>query len=418
MPGLLTEKVHALLRSLPKRLRTRFTPARETAEGAAEALVFGEGDLFDALAAYLSKIGPEGVSAADFAPEKLPEHLRMQLVVRDAGGTEIGRGRHLEALIEALGEQARSAFRERVALDGEEWESRGLLHFPNASVPGLLHLKGAHGDVCAWPALVDEGRSVGVTLFDRKVDAERAHRRGVLRVFTLRSGEPMSGLIDWLLTERGLELAYAPLGTSEQLRTEIDGLVAEASFLAAGVDPWVIRDAETFEELFQDGCAQLGVRAEEVVGALEGLLRVRNELLTRFEGAAPQGWADALEDMVREVKRLAPAQLAEVGWQAIREAPRRLEALSRRHDRLAEKGPRRDRLDRDELEPWLLRLEAARSCCARSTALRSFEFALDELRVRLAAPGLALPEAASQRVLRASWNAVCACTPARLEQIK
>jgi ATP-dependent helicase HrpA len=57
VPGLLEEKVLALIRSLPKSLRTRFVPAPDAAKQVVPLLRFGEGNIHAAVAAALSHLG-------------------------------------------------------------------------------------------------------------------------------------------------------------------------------------------------------------------------------------------------------------------------------------------------------------------------------------------------------------------------
>ena len=57
VPGMIEEKVLALIRSLPKSLRTRFVPAPDTAKRVVPMLRFGEGDIRAAVAAALSQLG-------------------------------------------------------------------------------------------------------------------------------------------------------------------------------------------------------------------------------------------------------------------------------------------------------------------------------------------------------------------------
>ena len=84
VPGLLAEKVTALIRGLPKDLRTRFVPVPDTAKEVVDLLTFGEGDLLVELSRVLQRIGGERVPVELLEAVELPRHLRM--TVRVAGG--------------------------------------------------------------------------------------------------------------------------------------------------------------------------------------------------------------------------------------------------------------------------------------------------------------------------------------------
>jgi ATP-dependent helicase HrpA len=65
-PGLLEQKVLALIRSLPKHLRRHFVPAPDTAKLVASDLEFGKGDLLTGVATRLSQLGGERFDAREF----------------------------------------------------------------------------------------------------------------------------------------------------------------------------------------------------------------------------------------------------------------------------------------------------------------------------------------------------------------
>ena len=98
VPGMLEEKVLALIRSLPKSLRTRFVPAPETAKRVVPMLRFGEGNIHAAVAAALSRLGGISVPPDAFQEDRLPAELRMNVRVTDAEGRPLAAGRDLEAI--------------------------------------------------------------------------------------------------------------------------------------------------------------------------------------------------------------------------------------------------------------------------------------------------------------------------------
>jgi ATP-dependent helicase HrpA len=114
VPGLLKDKIQALLKSLPQRPRSRFVPLPESATRLATELsvpeLFGGGALTDVL---LKKVRDEtslDVKRADFKHEMLSPHLFMNLCVVDEHGRQLGMGRNLGALKGELGAKARGAF--------------------------------------------------------------------------------------------------------------------------------------------------------------------------------------------------------------------------------------------------------------------------------------------------------------------
>nr|WP_315137182.1 ATP-dependent RNA helicase HrpA [uncultured Limnohabitans sp.] len=114
VPGLLKDKIQALLKSLPQRPRSRFVPLPESATRLAAELsvpeLFGSGSLTDVL---LKKVRDEtslDVKRGDFKLDMLSPHLFMNLCVVDEHGRQLGMGRNLGALKGELGAKARGAF--------------------------------------------------------------------------------------------------------------------------------------------------------------------------------------------------------------------------------------------------------------------------------------------------------------------
>lgn len=118
LPGHLVARIEALIRTLPKHLRVRLQPARQVAEGAAESLPFGEGQLPAALAAHCSAVAGLAVSASDFESAAIDPHLSIRLEVVGTDGSCIATGRDIQALMAAHGDAARRAFVSLAAAKG------------------------------------------------------------------------------------------------------------------------------------------------------------------------------------------------------------------------------------------------------------------------------------------------------------
>ena len=163
VPGLLEEKVLALIRSLPKNLRTRFVPARDAAQRAVAELPHGQGDLRAALARTLSHLGGVEVTAADFEEDRLPPELQMNVRVTDAEGRTLAAGRDLDALRRQLGAEAAEAF---TAIDDPRWNRDGLTSWDFDELPPEIDVSRGRLPMKAHPALVDGETAVSLRLLD------------------------------------------------------------------------------------------------------------------------------------------------------------------------------------------------------------------------------------------------------------
>ncbi|RYF16751.1 MAG: ATP-dependent RNA helicase HrpA, partial [Comamonadaceae bacterium] len=114
VPGMLKDKVQALLKSLPQRPRSRFVPLPESAARIAQLLLaperYGHGSLTDALLKLVRDETSLDVKRTDFKLDMVPAHLFMNFRVADEHGRQLGMGRSLGALKAELGAKARGAF--------------------------------------------------------------------------------------------------------------------------------------------------------------------------------------------------------------------------------------------------------------------------------------------------------------------
>ncbi|MFO1274100.1 MAG: ATP-dependent RNA helicase HrpA [Rubrivivax sp.] len=110
VPGMLKDKVLALVKSLHQRPRSRLVPLPEYAAAFCEGTPFAEGGLLDALLKAVREKTQLPVQRNDFKLETLSPHHFMNFRVVDEHGRQLGMGRDLAGLKAEFGGQARSAF--------------------------------------------------------------------------------------------------------------------------------------------------------------------------------------------------------------------------------------------------------------------------------------------------------------------
>jgi ATP-dependent helicase HrpA len=114
VPGMLKDKVQALIKTLHQRPRSRLVPLPDTAARMTEQLlqpeVFGSGSLTDAVLKLVRDATSLDIKRNDMKLDMLPPHLFMNFRVVDEHGRQLGAGRNLGALKGELGSQARGAF--------------------------------------------------------------------------------------------------------------------------------------------------------------------------------------------------------------------------------------------------------------------------------------------------------------------
>jgi len=120
VPGMLKEKAHLLLKTLPQKLRRHCVPLPEYAARFAEraaathvkGVIIG---LIDTLIADLRETIKLDVKTSDFKLEALPAHLFMNFKVIDEHGRQLAMGRNLAQMRAELGAQAQQVFQKLAA---------------------------------------------------------------------------------------------------------------------------------------------------------------------------------------------------------------------------------------------------------------------------------------------------------------
>ncbi|HEX8804672.1 MAG TPA: ATP-dependent RNA helicase HrpA, partial [Acidimicrobiales bacterium] len=182
VPGHRLELVTALLRSLPKALRRRLVPIPERAVEVLAGVGPGDGPLVEVVTRRLAALTGEPVTAADVELDRVPPHLRLRFVVEDEHGDEVAAGRDLDVLRHLLVDAARDA----VASAASPGLARtGMRTWEAGALPPVVELTSGGHRVRAYPALVDEGATVGVRVMATEAEQARSTAAGTRRLLLL-----------------------------------------------------------------------------------------------------------------------------------------------------------------------------------------------------------------------------------------
>ena len=440
VPGMLRDKIQALLKSLPQRPRSRFVPLPDSAARLAEVLgteeAFGRGSLTDALLKQVRDITSLDVKRADFKLDMLPPHLFMNLRIVDEHGRQLGQGRSLGALKAQWGTQARGAFQalagfkptaeapvaarsqppaahslrseSRSAPGSEATAAPTLPVAPGerytawtfGELPELMEIRKGGQTLVGFPALIDQTDGVTIEVFDEPEVAAERHRAGLRRLFALQLRDALRYLEKNLPDLQKMAVAFMPLGTMEELRTQIIDLALDRAFL---LDP-LPADALQFTRRVEEGRGRLTLIANEVS-------RLAGIVLVEFATAArkikdTRNASDATADCSQQLQRLCGKRfLANTPWAQLQHLPRYLKAIVLRLDKLRA-DPARDATRLAELRPleqryWRLVAERKGQVDDR---MQEFRWLLEELRVSFFAQELRTPQPVSVKRLDKAWQ--------------
>lgn len=398
VPGLLEEKIVALLRALPKQTRKHFIPVPDFARAAAEALEPGRGDLYAELTAVLLRMTGKEVPLSLWN-EPADEHLRLRIVVTGPGGKVVASGRDLGVLREAVQDKAEAAPAspaveafERDAVDGWDFDA----------LPERLEFEEDGYTIERYPGLAENGDRVALRLFDDPDTALRATRGGIARLLALELRDEQRYLTKNLPQLQRFCLVFAPLAAAEVLRADLFVAAAERCFLDDGALP---RDRAAFESLLRERRGAYVAVATALAQQLGAVLGAYAEVRARLNRELPLSWVEAARDIEAQIAALVyPGFLRATPPTWLEQMPRYFAAIQRRLDKL-DREPDRDRLRRSQIEPLFARIHGGESIGRREPAgVRQYKWLLEELRVSLFAQELGTREKVSVKRLDTLWR--------------
>jgi ATP-dependent helicase HrpA len=444
VPGMLKDKIQALIKTLHQRPRSRLVPLPETATKMAETLnapeVFGHGSLLEAVHKLVRLATSLDVVRADIKMDMLSPHFFMNFRVVDEHGRQLGGGRNLGALKAELGSRARGAFQALAGLKMmqdagtpavvEKTASRttdsatpaairkaviapapaGLRYstWTFGELPELLEIRKGGQTLIGYPALIDAGDAVTIEVFDEPDLAAAKHRAGLRRLFSLQIKEALRYLEKNIPELQKMATTFMQVGKStdgsgggiiDELREQIVAVALERAFL---LDPLPSNEFD-FKLRVDEGRGRLTLIAVEVARLAATVLAEYAVAARKIKDTrnAPEATADAAQQLAR----LMPKRfLVSSPWGALQHFARYLKAVTTRLEKYRA-DPARDAARLAELRPleqryW--RLVAERKGVV-DERLQEFRWLLEELRVSFFAQELRTPQPVSVKRLEKAW---------------
>ena len=453
VPGMLKDKIQALIKTLHQRPRSRLVPLPDTATRMAELLnvpeVFGTGSLLDAVLKLVRDATAVDVKRGDLKLDMLAPHFFMNFRVLDEHGRQLGTGRSLAGLKGDLGVQARGAFQALAALKQVARVPQNVLSnkSPNPSqtpvfasnnpintniraqadpkniaiktperyttwgfgeLPELMEITKGSQTLIGFPAVIDLGDAVAIEVFDEPDMAFSKHRAGLRRLFALQIKDAIKYLEKNLPELQKTAAAFMLVGraadnsgggTLEELREQIIEVALTRTFL---LDPLPTNEAE-FRKRLDEGRGRLTLIATEIA-------RLASTILQEFAVAQrkikdTRQAVEAAADAAQQLHRLVPKRfLSATPYVQLQHFQRYLKAITARLEKWRV-DPARDTARMLELKPqeqrfWRLMAERKGAIDAR---MSEFRWLLEELRVSLFAQELRTPQPVSIKRLEKVW---------------
>ena len=387
VPGLLREKVRALAKGMPQRLRHKLGALDEFAEAFAASAHAADTPLASALARYIRtehnlQLPPDALRA-----DAVPAHLRMNFRVVDDEGRQRAMGRDLAEIKRTLGEETEALLQVEAPVD----EGARYTGWTMGDLPEIMEIERGGQTLVGYPALVDAADAVTLQVFESPEKAREAHAAGVQRLLAIAFRDRIRDLERTLARDPGL----APLA-ADVIRAALERCFLAESLPATQAD---------FARRVEEGRSRFTLIAQEIARSAAHILAERAALEKKL-GAAEKAFAQPVADIRGQLARLlAPGWLARTPWERLQHLPRYLKAAALRLEKLRA-DPQRDRRLEGELraleQPYRRALGARNG--APSAEFEQFGWLLEELRVSLFAQELRTSVPVSVKRLAKLWQ--------------
>ncbi len=403
IPGLLQEKIVALIKSLPKQLRKNFVPAPNFADACIEALEPSDDSLSTAVANHLKKMTGVLVPYDAWNVNDINLHLLMNFRVIDHDGSVIEQGRDLQAIKDVLADDL-----DGVSEMSDEAEQDTAYHQDDVtpaildSLPETVELELQGVLIKAYPALVKDGRQVNLRALQNKKAATDETRLALRQLVINALPEQVKHLKRSIPDIQNLCLKYTDFGRCDDLKQDIIDKTIDDVFLYDDV-----RTASDFEVRLEQGRSRLHENAEQWSRLLTSILD-EYRALKKIMKNPTLAQLEMVTDIQQQLAYLFPDNFITVierEW--LEQYPRYLMGINKRIEK-SKTNMTRDRQLKIEFsrlwDEYIKRQKLLEKQHIDSAQLGYYRWMLEEYRISLFAQELKTRFPVSDKRLRKFWN--------------
>ncbi|NEE16439.1 ATP-dependent RNA helicase HrpA [Streptomyces sp. SID7499] len=334
IPGLREELVTELIRSLPKPIRRNYVPAPNFAKRFLDRAVPLQEPLTATMTRELRLMVGVPFEADDFDLSKVPDHLKVTFRIVDERRRKLAEDKDLEALKLKLRPKARKALSQAAAATaersgGDSLERSGLTDWTIGTLTRVFETRRAGQPVKAYPALVDDGDTVSVRLFDTEAEQVRAMWKGTRRLI-LRNipVNPAKFASQKLTNAQKLALSANPHGSIQGLFDDCATAAADKLIGDFGGPAW---DEESYRKLYDKVRAEIVDTTVRTVGQVQQVLAAWQACERRLKAVRSPALLPNLQDVRAQLDALVkPGFVTEAGLRRMPDLMRYLVAADRR----------------------------------------------------------------------------------------
>ena len=407
VPGLLTQKIAALIKSLPKELRRPLVPAPDTAKWVAGQLTFGQGDFLAEVARQLSRRSGQGILPSQFNLNEVDDGLKLNIQAVDSAGEIIAQSRDLNQLMDQLGEKT---VEELESYTDPRWTQTGLTGWTFGDLPESVPVKRQRATIHAFPMIVDAETSVSLELGESLAKAEDQTRRGIIRLVQIANKRDLKTQAQWLPGLSKMQINSASLRGFKLSDAISDFIAARAIPDRFWTDP-LVRSEARFWGLVKQVRERIGLAVQDAAALFPPLWECYHAAAFARDNCRNPALRYAIDDIGQQMDELfKPGFLIDVPYEWLRQYPRYLKGIVQRLDALQGNALVRDRQATETIQGfWSLYEQGIRDAHVRGVAndeLTIFRWMIEEFRVSCFAQKLGTHVSVSEKRLEKQWEKV------------
>ncbi len=417
VPGMIKEKFVALLKGLPKQRRKNFVPVPDYAEALTEAIVFGEGDLCEAMAHQLLRMSGLRLAPSELSEVQLDDHFCINIKLIDDKGVLVAQNRDWNYLCEHYGSHADAALKEGPE---ECWGRKGITEWDFGEWVEKVQLRQAGGIMIdAWPMLVDRQDSVELMLAMNKAEAVQHSTQGFTRLAMLSMG-PQIRASRGKISHLNENLLFASkIFTKKELEENIIRQSVRCTMCldadsSDGLGKGLPTSKPEFEARVKIAKVELNEKVQDLSQLIFTIHKQYHTIMKQLNSRVSLEAVTILNDMKSQLEHLVYKNyISNMSWSELSQYPRYMEAIIIRLEKFGREIPRQRMLS-DQLQQLWKAYEVLYEQKKKLgvgdllwiVPLNRYRWFLEEYRVSLFAQQVGTLESVSEKRVKQRWKEI------------
>jgi len=401
VPGLIKDKVIALIKGLPKPIRKLFVPVPNVAEKFVVEKQ-GQGHLITILSEFLKQQSGVTIEKQLWNHQSLADFYKINIILMDENNKKIDSSRDVELLRKRHGQSIKQKFN----LDSlEEYHQKNLKYWSFDDLEDEVKVMQDKLEYFAYPALIDDCLRVNLQLFDNKNKSLSCHYQGLRRLFRLSHEKEFKYLRKNMPHLQKTCLLYVSVTgckqlDSEKIKEEITDLIVASVFPEKN-----IRQKAVFETVCQSASKNLLSMGNDIAKVINESLILSQELTVQLSrtknSSSVQGVKNQLE------KLIYPGFLSQTTSGQLKHLPRYIKALIGRLKKSIE-NPKKDEENSQKMNHWWQKFQSIEEAKSKFPEMDYLRWMIEEYHVSLFAQELKTQYPISEKRLQKQLDKVIA----------